>query len=218
MVSTLKVAVVTGGHPYDVPGLTDMFRALPGIDAYVQHLEDFTADVAGRRAGYDVVLFYTMLKDTPTGEGPWYSQGIKAGLERLGETEQGIFLMHHALLAFPDWPLWHELVGIPDYGFQGYHAGQPVRVNVAQPDHPITRGIEAWEMIDETYLMNEPGADNEILLTIDHPKSMRACGWARHYRNARVFCLQSGHDLEAWSSEGFRAVVTRGVQWCAQQI
>jgi len=37
----VKVAVITGGHSYNVQGFHQLFRSLKGIDAYVQHIQDF---------------------------------------------------------------------------------------------------------------------------------------------------------------------------------
>lgn len=218
MPEPVRTAVVTGGHPYDVPAFTALFRGMTGVDAYVQHMEDFATDPAGRRDWYDAVLFYHILQKTPDGTGPWFEETWLSALERLGKTRQGIVVLHHALLAFPDWPLWHHLVGIPDYAFRDYHLNQSVRIAPAGPGHPITRGLSAWEMTDETYEMAEPGADSEILLTIAHPKSMRACGWARQYGEARVFCLQSGHDAAAFGCPSFATVLERGILWCAHRL
>ena len=214
----IRCAVITGGHGYDVLNFHRFFRGLAGVDAYIQHMDDFASARASVRDGYDAVLFYTMLMDGPTDDGgPWYAGRPKTALERLGETEQGIIFLHHAILAYPQWPVWSEMVDIRDRSF-GHHPEQTLRVEIASSEHPITRGMNAWEMADETYMMEEPGADSEILLTADHPRSMRAIAWARMYRQARVFCFQSGHDNLTWANPGFGETVLRGIQWAAQRI
>ena len=91
-------------------------------------------------------------------------------------------------------------------------------LTIVNPNHPITQGLKDWDMIDETYTINEPGEGCEILLTVDHPKSMRGVGWTRQYKNARVFCLASGHDNQTFANEHFRTVVARGIRWLANQI
>jgi len=53
------------------------------------------------------------------------------------------------LLAYPRWDLWSEIVGIGDRSF-GYHFAQQLHVDVADPDHPITCGVQPWDMVDET--------------------------------------------------------------------
>lgn len=217
--SSPRVAVVTGGHAYDVPGFHALFRRLDGADVFIQHTDDFASSSESVRDGYDAVVFYTMLKDGPSDEGhPWYAGKPLTALERLGETAQGIFVFHHALLAYPAWPVWSEIVGIADRRLLGYHMGQSIRVRVARPDHPVTHGLSDWDMIDETYTMAEPGEGNEVLLTVDHPKSMRSLAWTRRYRNSRVLCFQSGHDAAAWENPNFGEVVRRGILWCAGRV
>ena len=210
----LRVAVITGGHPYDVPNFQRLFRSLPGVDAYIQHLEDFVTSPEEVRKSYDVVLFYTMLVRGPSDDHPWYAGEVKTVLSQLGETNQGILVLHHAILNYPDWDLWRELSGIHGK-FWGYHHDETLDIKIVNHDHPITRGLADWTMIDETYEMGEPDPGNEMLMTVDHPQSMKAVGWVRTYRNARVFSFQSGHDNQTWVDATFREVLHRGILWCA---
>jgi type 1 glutamine amidotransferase len=214
----IRCAVVTGGHGYDVPNFQRFFRGLSGIDAYIQHMDDFASARASARDRYDVVLFYTMLMEGPADDGgPWYAGRPKTALEHLGETEQGIVVLHHAILAYPQWPVWNEMVGIQKRSFDHYPE-QTLHVDIANAVHPITAGLNAWEMEDETYIMDEPGADSDILLTADHPKSMRAIAWTRLHKQARVFCIQSGHDNLTWSNPNFGEIVARSIRWVARAI
>ncbi len=140
----LKVAVVTGGHAYDVINFHALFRSLSGIDAIIQHMDDFACSSRAARESYDAVLFYIMLPKAPTNEGlPWYSGRPKDALEQLGATKQGIFVLHHAILAYPDWPVWSDIVGIENRKF-GFHINQRLHVQVADATHPITQGMQSW--------------------------------------------------------------------------
>lgn len=214
----VTAAVVTGRHPFDVPGFLTVFRAMPDIDFYPQHMEDFVSDAGGVRDEYDVVLFYNFHQETPGGETDWWDKDMKTALERLGETEQGVFVLHHAILAFPKWPFWDEVVGRHPETFRDYHIGERLRVDVTEPTHPITEGLSPWEMTDETYEMRGPRSDCDILLTTVHPRSMHTLAWVHEFRNARVFCLQSGHDNETFTVPEFHTVVERGIAWCARRI
>lgn len=216
----LTVAVVTGGHSFDVPNFHRFFRALAGFDCYIQHMEDFAAAPQATRDAYHVILFYIMLQDGPSDEGrPGYAGKPYSALSRLGQTKQGIFVMHHALLAYPEWSAWQEMVGLGDWrpGFKYFH-DERVPVKVVDPAHPITQGMSDWEMIDETYEMGDTDQDSHILLSTDHPHSMQHLGWTRQYGQSRVFCLQSGHDNQTWQNDPFRRVVERGLLWCAGRI
>jgi type 1 glutamine amidotransferase len=73
-------------------------------------------------------------------------------------------------------------------------------------------------MVDETYAMADAGTGSEILLTMDHPRSMKTIAWTRPYRNSRVFCFQCGHDNQAWENPNFREVLARGIRWTAGRM
>ena len=87
----VQVAVITAGHPFDVPSFHRLFRSLRGVNAMIQHLDDFASSPESVRDGYQAVLFYFMMMPTPTDEKlPGYAGKPKAALEHLGETRQGI--------------------------------------------------------------------------------------------------------------------------------
>ena len=207
---SISVAVITGGHNFDVPGFQAIFREMPQVDSYIQQEENWAADVGNVRDSYDVLLFYNMPRNVPEDRN-------RSVLERLGQNGQGIFLLHHAILAYDQWPFWSEIVGISDRSF-GYDHEQELSVEIADSAHPITVNLKPWQMVDETYSMASAGQDSHQLLTTDHANSMRVLGWTRQFRNSRVFCFQSGHDNLTYVNPNFRTTILRGIQWCAGRI
>ncbi len=214
-----QIAVITGGHSFDVINFHKLFRAIDGMDFYIQHMDDFATSSPAVRAGYDVLLCYMMLREFPSDEGhPWYAGKPLTALSALGSTTQGIFVWHHALVAYRQWSPWRELVGLPDLN-STFHKNQQLPIQVADRHHPITQGLADWTMEDETYVMAEPDpAQNHLLLTVDHPNSTKALAWTRHYKGSRVLCLQPGHDHLTWQNEQFQSVMQRGLRWCARRI
>jgi len=210
MANSATLAVVTGSHPFDVPNFHKLFRSLAGVDAYIQHMEDFAASSEEVRDGYDAVLLYHMIMATP-------ADGVAAALEHLGQTAQGVVVLHHAILAFPQWHFWTDLTGLADRSF-GFHPDQHLHIDIADADHPITKGLTHWDMTDETYTMAEPVGDNRLLLSTDHEKCMKSIAWTRRLGKSRVFCYQSGHDNVTWADENFREVLRRGVLWSAGRL
>ena len=95
---SISVAVITGGHAFDVPGFHAIFRDMPQVDSYIQYEENWAADIGQVRDAYDVLLFYNMPRGEP-------EEKIRTVLEGLGGNGQGIFLLHHAILAYGQWPL-----------------------------------------------------------------------------------------------------------------
>ena len=218
MTDKIMTAVITGGHEYDVMAMHSLFRGMPEVDFYPQHLEDFVTDAGNARKDYDVVLFYNMQLDTPGSDQGDLGRATKEALEEMGESDQGIFILHHAIVAFPHWQPWTDICGISKRsGISGY-VEQQIRIGIQNPGHPITRGLTSWDMVDETYIMDDPAEGSDILLTTDCPKSMKAIAWTRRYKNSRVLCYQSGHDSLAYSNPQFRVVIARGIQWLARMI
>lgn len=216
----LKIAVITGGHHFEVVPFHHLFRELPGVDAYVQHMADFVASTPEARAQYDVLVFYTHLKRelSDLGVPPGQPDSVRAVLETLGAANQGLVLLHHSLLAFPEWAIWDEIVGMTGRKLDEYAHDQALPLHVADPHHAICAGLDDWTITDETYLMPDvSGADNHVLLTTPHPRSMTTIAWTRQFRTSRVFCLQLGHDSLAWNDAGFRRLLAQGIAWCGKQ-
>lgn len=226
--SPIKTAVVTGAHSFNVLDFHRLFRGLDGVDAYIQHMDDFSSAPQEVRDSYDAVVLYIFFHPYSVGdqgrgkpqdaEEPWFfARKPKEAIEHLGDTQQGIVVLHHALLAYPDWSLLNQLVGIEDRSFDA-HFDQRLRIDVADRRHPITEGMASWEMGDESYTMADAKEGSEILLTTEHPKSLNTIGWVRKHKKARVFCFQSGHDNQTWQEAGFREVLQRGIHWVSRRI
>mgnify|MGYP003752763559 CR=1 FL=1 len=211
----LQVAVITGHHAFDVPAFADLFHRqvsdeVPGIRPYIQDLENLAADAGRALERYDLFVFYNMHPGAPEGR-------VRAALERLGQTDQGIVVLHHGLLAFPEWPVWDELVGITGRGEFDYFHDEVIPLEIADAGHPITEGLTSGAITDETYTLPDAGADSRVLVTTTHPRSMRTICWTRAHGRARVLCLELGHDAQAWNDPTFRALLARGIRWAARR-
>jgi len=204
----MKIAVVTGEHGFREKDFDAVFQNMEGIAFVREDLDVFVDDPDQKE--YDTVVFYNFHRPYPKEE------QAKAILS-LTERGQGMVILHHAILAFPEWDAYSDMCGIDSRADFGYFPKQTLQMQVTDPTHPITEGLTDWEMGDETYTMKSAGEDSTILLTVDHPNSMDVIGWAREYGNSRVFCLQSGHDNVTYSNPNFREVLRRGIKWCAKQ-
>ena len=206
----ISTAVVTGGHFYEVVDFHRLLRSLDGIDAYIQHMDDFALAPRAERDGYDVVLFFTMLLEGPSGD------RLQA-LEQIGANRQGVVVLHHSILAFPYSPFWRRWTDLPDLS-HSVDPPEPITTAIADPVHPITAGLADWQMTDEIYRMGAPSAGSHVLLTTAHPHSMHTLAWAHEPGGQRVVCYQAGHDHQAWTHPAYRAFLSRAIAWCARRI
>ena len=203
----MKIAVVTGEHGFREKDFDAVFKSMEGIAFVQEDLDDFVEDP--NQKAYDTVVFYNFHRPYPT-------EAQAKVILGLTERGQGLVILHHALLAFPEWDAYSDMCGIDDRGDFDYSPRETLQVQIADPTHPITEGLADWEMGDETYMMKSSGGDSTILLTVDHPNSMDVIGWAREYGNSRIFCLQSGHNDVTYSNPNFRKILRRGIEWCTK--
>ena len=213
--SDLKVGVITGGHAFDVVGFHRLLRSLKGMDCYIQSLEEWSADFRRYGGRYDTLVFYNMHKPVPEDcpGGP----RSRAAIDALADGP-GHVILHHGILAFKQDPMWDTMVGLTDRTIDGFSHDETLTVHVQNADHPITKGLSDWEMLDETYDFRDVGEGSDVLLTVDHPQSMSTMAWTRQYEQPRVFNDVFGHDDQAWSNENFRKVLERGIRWVVGDI
>lgn len=216
----IKVAVITGGKAFNVIEFHKLFNELKGIKSYIQHIDDFACATKEERSQYDVILFFFMMKeDVPTDDGlPAYCGHPKNVIEELRETSQGIVVLHHALLAYPCWSVWSDIVGIPKRQLLNYKHNETVNIQVENTMNTIIKNLRNWEMIDEIYLMENASNDNDVLLTVNNKNSMESIAWTRKNHSNNVFCFQSGHDKQTWENTNFKTVLERGIKWTVNKI
>jgi uncharacterized protein len=210
----IQVAVLEGWHPFDIPQWNRLFAGMDDMDCYLQTIDNWAFDCAGCKKDYDVLLFYNMNMDM---EKAYFPEQLEKALDELGSSSQGIVMLHHAILAYPKSMLWNDIVGIGNREFN-YFPDQNVKIDIVNPDHPITKGCNTWDIHDETYTMQNAGPGSEILLKTNHDKSMGTIAWTRTYRDSRVFCFQCGHDHLAWENPVFREILQRGIKWAGRRL
>ncbi|WP_436927533.1 ThuA domain-containing protein [Halosimplex amylolyticum] len=217
MEDDLSVALIVGGHSFDPLSMLTMFNKLPGIETYPQDLMTFV-ERSDLRDEYDAAVFYNF-HDNQGVPGlvlpPHLYDQVENAIRDLGEAGTGIVPLHHGVAAFVHSEEWRSVTGLDGGSLTGAHVGETFQVDVADPAHPVTEDLSSFEMTDETYTMDEPDGDSQVLLTTGHEPGMDALAWTRQYENARVFCYQSGHDNEAFGDPNFRQVLSHGIWWAA---
>ena len=212
----IKLAVVVGGHPYDVPGFRALFESIPDVDPYVQDVDNWARSEVWDQ--YDAFIFFNMIA-----WGTWsvrkdMDDRIKAAIERLGENGAGIFIWHHALLAFPEDETFDAVCNQGNRRLDGFEAKAELNQKVVDSNHPITEGIDDWTLVTEAFGMEAPWEGSHELITVDHPVSMPVLAWTHEYKKSRVFCYQVGHDAEIWNDPSFYKVLTRGIRWVTRRL
>lgn len=149
--SPIRLLVITGSHGFD-PKFYAMFEGHPDIewDKKTQSSKPCAAFTKGFAEGYDAVLLYDF-------EMTISDEQKKAFEEAFGEG-RGLVVLHHALCSHPNWSKFREIAGgqfffEPRGGLpkSEYTHGVTMTYKPASPEHPATRGVEAFQVVEEPY-------------------------------------------------------------------
>ena len=216
MSELLQVAVLVENHPYDVMEFQKMLDSFGDCKCYVQPVDLFVQDDSRKK--YDTVLWYNINWDPPKEDG-FLCKYLE---NEIGETKQGIIIIHHALLNFQNWDPYTKICGLRErgagIGFK-YTQNETVVEHILDPAHPVTQGISDFSVIDETYRIGEPEEEgNTILISTDNKTSIHNLAWTRQYKNSRVFSYASGHDGRVYADENYRKIINQALRWTACRI
>lgn len=218
---SLRVLLTIGGHPFEQKPFYAMWDALPGI-TYSKCQLPQQADMLkpGLEKQYDAIVMYDMSKGFTPQQEQAFVELLKTGI--------GLVALHHNLCSHMDWPKYRQIIGGRyfqqpetidgrEYAKSNYLHDQHFEVKVADPDHPITRGIGNFHMDDEAYSGFYVAPDSHVLLTVNHAKCDHDVCWTTHFGNSRVFYLMFGHGPSAWQNPVYPKLLERGIRWVAQK-
>jgi type 1 glutamine amidotransferase len=134
-----------------------------------------------------------------------------------------------------DWGLEFENIRGKDYPASGYRQGTEQRITIVDKTHPITQGVDDFDIVDEAYLCPmfedsvHPLLRSSFHPTVEkfddapsgahcgpgHPPGSNMTGWVKTAENTPVVYIQHGHDNNAWSHPHYRRLVLNAIRWGA---
>jgi type 1 glutamine amidotransferase len=214
----VHVLLVTGGHEYDREGFERLLGTLPVTYEHVEHPHAHAELKAETVAKYDVVLLYDMPAEIP--------EEARKDFIAMLDRGTGLVVLHHAFCSYDSWPEYTNIVGGRYHHYEWTKNGETCppsrfthdvtfRVEVADNDHPVARGVSGFMITDETYSGTEILPTVHPLLSTDEPTSNSLIGWTNTYRNARVVTLTPGHDRNTWEHPAFQKILSQAILWAA---
>jgi type 1 glutamine amidotransferase len=210
--AAMKGLLITGGHDHDA-SFYSIFTGIPDLRELpvVSSATAFKTDLRGK---YDVVIMYDFSRDLDaTG---------KKNLQDFVEKGGGVVVLHHALLDYQNWAWWTDQTVGGSYRLsrEGDRPSSSVRNNqhflvTPASNHPITAGIEPFQIEDETYKGMRFSPHVRPLLTTDHPTSDTNLAWLGPDERFRVVAIQLGHGPTAFFNPSYRMLVQNAIRWAA---
>ncbi|MEZ4725639.1 MAG: ThuA domain-containing protein [Caldilineaceae bacterium] len=120
-------------------------------------------------------------------------------------------------------PVFREVLGAAT---EGHPPVRPFKVQITNPDHPITRGVSDFVVTDEQHYLvydQEPAhvlmrSVNEEGLTYKELGATCEAGWAYEYGQGRVCYLSPGHTIPALWNPAYVQIQQNAVRWLLHQI
>ena len=229
-------AVIVTGHQYPghhwretTPALEEALRKDPRLAVETVTDVEFLATPELQSADV-VVLNYC------NWEKAGLSEAAKTNFIKFLHSGGGLIIVHFANGAFhfslpgappSDWPEWrtqicrrvwdHTLDPKTGQMMSGHDGYGPFRVEIAAPNHPVTKGLSGFETRDELYF-NQQGTEPIDVLATAHSKTTgrdEPIAFVYQYGAARVFQTFLGHDAPSLRSPGVAQLVRRATLWAA---
>jgi uncharacterized protein len=217
----IAVLLLTGGHDFEKEPFFKVFRDNPEItfDA-VEHPMACSRFKADASTNYQVIVMYDFNQPITDDEKSDFLARLKEG--------KGLVVLHHAIATYPEWPEYWKIIGARYYlkeavvngvekARSGYKHDMDFRVHIADPNHPVTKGVKDFQLHDETYKGFDVSPECHPLLTTEEPESNPVIAWAKTYEAARVVYIQSGHDHAAYENPNFQRILRQAIRWTAKK-
>ncbi|MFD2615152.1 ThuA domain-containing protein [Paenibacillus gansuensis] len=93
--------------------------------------------------------------------------------------------------------------------------GVRYEVNITDPEHPLTSGIEDFIVVSEQYYMHvDPG--NEVLATTNFGQVKMPVVWTKRYGEGKVYYCSLGHQANIVEMPQVLELMRRGMVWAAK--
>ncbi len=215
----IRILLTYGGHDFEQKQFFAMFDAMPDVTYTKAELpKDAGLLKPGLEKDYDVIVRYDMVPGIKPAEQEAFVALLQKGI--------GLVALHHNMGAHPDWAEYRKIIGgkfftkpgEPDgkeHGLSGWAHGGDLKVTVADKEHPITKGVKDFQILDETYNKYYVAPDVKVLLKTDNPNNDPDIAWVTKYGKSRVFYFMLGHDHLAWENPAYPKILVQGIRWAA---
>jgi type 1 glutamine amidotransferase len=212
--------VLIGDGPHEPGHIEEGLRPALEAAGVVPH---FTVDVRALSAeNLARVALLVVLRDGlqrpqtgPKSQFVWMTPEQEHAVVRFVEGGGGFLNLHNALGLYPADGPYLQLAGGK---YLGHGPLERFRVEVVDPDHPVTRGVHAFTVADEQHTpAPDAGKVHLLLRSRSDVGKEAAAGWVREAGRGRVCHLACGHTREALLQPTFQRLLRNGAAWCLRR-
>ncbi len=117
--------------------------------------------------------------------------------------------IHAASFCFQNSPAYISLVGAQ---FQKHGTGE-FTAEIVKPDHQVMKGLQPFEVWDETYVHTKHNQDRTVLMERVDAAGREPWTWVRTQGKGRIFYTAYGHDERVWGHPMFHKLILNAIRW-----
>ena len=162
---------------------------------------------------YDVIVFTIFSRRVKM-----LPEHARENLLNFVKSGKGFFVQHLASASFPKWEEFGKLCGrYWVMGTSGHGPRSAFKAEIANKEHPITKGLSGFEVDDELYAKLQGSGEINVLVTADSDWSNKTepLVFTKKYGKGRVVHNAFGHDRKALMTPNVQKIIARGVEWAA---
>ncbi len=173
--------------------------------------------------GFELLVFLRDGMNWPNGYDQPAMENKKGGFVRWMTEEQqktiwdfvqrggGFLALHNSHGIYPAGGLYYKLFG-GDYG--GHPPPATFTVRIEDKDHPITKGVEDFEVFDEQHMSKYYlGQEHLLLRSMSRGNDMAPAGWWRKLGRGRFVYLAPGHTPSALGHPMMQRLIKNSIRW-----
>ena len=253
-----NVLVLTRGHPFERDPFFEMIDSTGYAWSHIEHPAAQKFITSDSLQNYKAIVFYDMPGinlDTAPPKATFFEPNDEFKMSFINHLKKGIgcVFIHHAIAGWPAWEEYGNIIGgrflyqeemvrgvkKPDSGYR-----HDVKYKVMKDGiHPITNGVEDFQITDELYLAEifeddinpilrsnyeftdknfysaARALEGEMFSNRDwsHEKGSNIVGWTKKYENSSIAYLQFGDGPSSYKNENFRKLIKQSISWVIKE-
>lgn len=221
MTKTIRNLILTGGvaHDYEVTSkmLSDILKK-GNVQSKIT--DDFNILKSPKLQRFDVLTLNCVrwsCKQTPQWK-DWafvVSSDQKEGIMRFLKARKGIMALHAAIINFDTWSEFRKVLGgywkWSESSHGPYQRGY--KMYIMDHDHPITHGIQDFEIHDELYHTLHITKPIHLLVATLWEEKLQPIAWITQYNSARIYYNALGDGVESFQCKEFQQLLIQGALW-----
>ncbi len=208
-----RALILSGDHYHKADdAFVGIGEVLQGLGIEVATTADYTSLGRDSLADKDLlVILRDGVEGAPGAQFAWMQPEQEQAIEEFVLRGGAFLALHNAGWGYPWKGAYRRTLG-------GYYVGHPpyapFHVEVVNKTHPVTAGVESYDIEDEQhFLYFDYERVKPLLVSQGQDGRQSVAGWAYDYGQGRVVYLPHGHTLEVNRHPSFQKLLKNAVRW-----